>query len=132
MSCTESVGLESFDERTVDDNHNQNIEDGVESSTFLPSCNKRIVEKKEKRSTSFPPPLSSLNQDGKPVFSLKPIRKDGRLDLNEVKIDPSHILFSSRGDGRLKLNLIADQDEEDEENDNDDEDVVMEAMTRKQ
>ncbi|XP_055806981.1 uncharacterized protein LOC129875759 [Solanum dulcamara] len=96
MSCTESLGLESFDERTVDDDDNQNIE--------------------------------HLND----IFSLKPTRIDGRLELNEVKIDPSQILFVSRQEGRLRLNLILDQEEEDEENDNDndndDEDVVINAI----
>ncbi|KAK4723942.1 hypothetical protein R3W88_026721 [Solanum pinnatisectum] len=110
MSCTESLGLESFDERTIyHDNQNiQNLNDhGVKS---FPSCNKTIsVDKKEDK--SFPPPLSSLNQDGKSIFSLKPTRKDGRLELNEVKMDiPSSIVVASRQQGRLRLNLIPEEE----------------------
>ncbi|TMW90212.1 hypothetical protein EJD97_016074 [Solanum chilense] len=136
MSCTESLGLESFDERTINDDNKKNIENlnnhGVKSSTSFPNCKKTIsVEKKENK--SFPPPLSSLNQDGKPIFSLKPTRKDGKLELNEVKMDiPSSIVVTSRQQGRLRLNLIPEQEGEDNDNDNDndnnnddDEDVVM-------
>ncbi|XP_059302507.1 uncharacterized protein LOC132054535 [Lycium ferocissimum] len=111
MSCTESLGLENFD---VDDDQNiENLNDGigVESSTSITSCKRTSVEQKEK---IFPPPLSSLLKDGKPSFFLEPIRKDGRLELNEVNIDPSQTLLTSRKGGRLRLSLIPDQEEEEE------------------
>nr|XP_009769809.1 PREDICTED: uncharacterized protein LOC104220609 [Nicotiana sylvestris] len=69
-------------------------------------------EKKEKK---FPPPLSSLNQDGKPNFFMRAVRKDGRLELTEVKIGRPETLLASGQDGQLRLRLIRDEEEETEE-----------------
>ncbi|KAM7273859.1 hypothetical protein ACFE04_028523 [Oxalis oulophora] len=54
----------------------------------------------------FPPPLTSLDQNGQPNFFLRPVRKNGRLELTEVKIDRPEILRAYREDGRLKLHII--------------------------
>ncbi|KAM3219016.1 hypothetical protein P3S67_018800 [Capsicum chacoense] len=125
MSCTESLGFESSDERTVDDqidhieelglfarksNNCTSNMSGTNSRCWQRSSN--FGEKKEKK--EFPPPLSSLSQDGKPNFFMRAVRKDGRLELTEVKIDRPETLRASRQDGRLRLHFIRNLEEEDE------------------
>ncbi|KAK3031609.1 hypothetical protein RJ639_035615 [Escallonia herrerae] len=122
MSCTESLGFESSDERRVDDEVIESIltkkdtnEDGFCASRKRSKRNNRAEEKEAVKAKKFPPPLSSLNHDGKPNFFLRPIRKDGRLELTEVKIFRPEILRASRQDGRLRLHLIHRQEEAVEE-----------------
>nr|GMD43683.1 protein FANTASTIC FOUR 1 [Ipomoea batatas] len=107
-SCTEtSVGYESSVEldEIVDDN---DIKDSSYSWRF-----RRTVEEKRK-SKKFPPPLSSLTQDGKPTFFLLPVRKDGRLKLRQVKSNWPETLLASRKDGRLRMHLIYSDDDDDQ------------------
>lgn len=111
MSCTESLGFESSDERRVDDKIENNINDGMRAAAL--AGRSRKVEKREVR--KFPPPLSSLSDDGKRTFFLRPVRKDGRLELTEVKIHRPEILRASRQDGRLILHLIEDETEDDDD-----------------
>ncbi|KAL6324324.1 hypothetical protein AAG906_012570 [Vitis piasezkii] len=94
MSCTESLGFESSDERRVDD----------EMKTCYEECWRK-----------FPPPLPSLNHNGQPSFFLRSVRKDGRLELTEVRIDRPEILRASRQDGRLTLHLIKEDNGVEEE-----------------
>nr|GLL37235.1 protein FANTASTIC FOUR 4 [Ipomoea trifida] len=84
-SCTESsVGYEGSSsvelDEIVDDN---DIKDSLSYSWRF----RRTVEEKRK-SKKFPPPLSSLTQDGKPTFFLLPVRKDGRLKLRQFPATP--------------------------------------------
>ncbi|CAI0392013.1 unnamed protein product [Linum tenue] len=60
------------------------------------------------KAKKFPPPISSLNKNGQPNFFLRPVRKDGRLELTEVRIDRPEVLRASREDGRLRLLLVRD------------------------
>ncbi|KAA8536904.1 hypothetical protein F0562_029382 [Nyssa sinensis] len=116
MSCTESLGFESSDERRIDnqiENMNKDDQLCLKTTPSVRSRWKKIVEKNKVK--KFPPPLSSLNHDGKPNFFLRPVRKDGRLELTEVKIDRPEILRASRQDGRLRLHLIIDEDMDVEE-----------------
>lgn len=116
MSCTESLGFESSDERRVD-NQIENL-DVVEEMCWRrePMAGSRWRREHVKREAKqFPPPLSSFNQDGKPTFFLRPLRKDGKLELQEVKIGRPEILRASRQDGRLRLHLIKNEDEDFEE-----------------
>ncbi|KAJ6762802.1 FANTASTIC FOUR-LIKE PROTEIN (DUF3049) [Salix purpurea] len=107
MSCTESLGFESSDERRFDDD----IElCSRERSTIKKVKWRKTGEKKEAK--KFPPPLSSLNHNGQPNFFLKSVRKDGRLELTEVRIDRHEILRASRKDGRLRLHFVADEEYE--------------------
>ncbi|GFY94840.1 hypothetical protein Acr_10g0002250 [Actinidia rufa] len=77
-SCTESLGFESSDERLT----------GEETSSRTTSKKRRrVAEYKADEAKTFPPPLSSLSRNGKPTFFLRPVRRDGRLELTEVKID---------------------------------------------
>ncbi|XP_022720090.1 protein FANTASTIC FOUR 3-like [Durio zibethinus] len=120
MSCTESLGFESCDERRVDDdddnyNYNESNYDDHRHHMELSEGEregwrrKRSEEKRSERSNNnkFPPPLSSLNQNGQPCFYLKPVRKNGRLELTEVRIQRSEVLHAVRENGRLRLHLVS-------------------------
>jgi hypothetical protein len=88
-----------------------------------------MMKKAESRGNSmrsFPPPLTSLNRNGKPSFYLRPVRKDGRLELTEVRIHRPDILHASRHDGRLTLHLIPDPDQEEDDDDEEEEELVEE------
>ncbi|KAF2307151.1 hypothetical protein GH714_025133 [Hevea brasiliensis] len=104
MSCTESLGFESSDERRVDD------DDEIE---LCCSANKvikwrKIAEKREVK--KFPPLISSLDHYVHPCFFLRPVRKDGRLELRAVRIDRPEIFRAHREGGRLRLHLVGDED----------------------
>ncbi|KAL6146652.1 hypothetical protein ACLB2K_057330 [Fragaria x ananassa] len=73
--------------------------------------------------TKFPPPISSLNKNGHPNFYLRPVRKDGRLELTEVRIHRPEILRAHREDGRLRLHLISHDQEQEEDNEEEGVDV---------
>ncbi|XP_027349565.1 uncharacterized protein LOC113861147 [Abrus precatorius] len=117
-SCTESLGFESSDEI-----HSKNNGGGDDDDDDDEIWRRRMMRAEGrgnwKKVRSFPPPLPSLNRNGKPSFYLRPVRKDGRLELTEVRIEQSEILHASRHNGRLTLRLIPDyesvvEDEEDE------------------
>lgn len=132
MSCTESLGFESSDERRVDDHqiietighHHQNeYEDPVEEDACLRMMRQSMrrvskwkrTGKKREEAKKFPPPLSSLNQNGQPRYYLRPVRKDGRLELTEVRIYRPEILRAYRQDGRLRLHLVTHEPDLQEE-----------------
>ena len=134
MSCTESLGFESSDERRADDDE----EELCLVSEVRPWTKK---EKWRKRTSSastglkrFPPPLSSLNRNGQPSFFLRPVRKDGRLELTEVRIHRLEILRAYRGDGRLRLHFILDDEDEDEDGNiiEEEEEKVEESVVREE
>ncbi|KAF9681633.1 hypothetical protein SADUNF_Sadunf05G0022200 [Salix dunnii] len=41
---------------------------------------------------------------------IRPVRKDGRLELTEVRIDRHEVLRASRQDGRLQLHFVEDEE----------------------
>ncbi|TKY61453.1 Sugar transporter ERD6 5 [Spatholobus suberectus] len=127
-SCTESLGFESSDEihsnNNCDEKENNYDEDGD-------GIWRRRMMKAESRGKvrSFPPPLPSLNRNGKPSFYLRPVRKDGRLELTEVRIQRSEILHASRHNGRLTLHLVPDlEDMEEEEEEELEEEIEEEKI----
>ncbi|KAL4317966.1 hypothetical protein GQ457_18G007460 [Hibiscus cannabinus] len=61
---------------------------------------------KSKKKMKFPPPLSSLNENGRPCFYLKPVRKNGGLELIKVEIQRCEILRAIRENGRFRLYLV--------------------------
>lgn len=135
MSCTESLGFESSDERRADDqieamNCRSEYDDDHEEEFCLmarPCTNKKWRKMGERREVKkFPPPLSSLNQNGQPSFFLRPVRKDGRLELTEVRINRPEILRAYREDGRLRLHLVVRDDEPA------DEDCILEEEEEKE
>ncbi|XP_047152481.1 protein FANTASTIC FOUR 1-like [Vigna umbellata] len=108
-SCTETLGCESSDQ--IHSNcEDEDVIDGEKIS-------RRRTVKTEGRGKvrTFPPPLSSLNRNGKPSFYLRPVRKDGRLELTEVRIERPEILHAWRENGRLTLRLVSDLEEEEED-----------------
>ena len=106
MSCTESLGFESSDERLVNDELTT-MEDNCGGWCMSRVRRRKVVAEERK----FPPPLTSLNQHGHPNFYLRSVRKDGRLELTEVRIERTEILRACRGDGRLRLHLIKDEEQ---------------------
>ncbi|XP_075657497.1 uncharacterized protein LOC142627504 [Castanea sativa] len=117
MSCTESLGFESSDERRVEVDGNNDINGNDEGGV----CSRRMRRSRMKfgEVKKFPPPLSSLNHNGRRSFFLRAVRKDGRLELTEVRLDRAETLCASREDGRLRLHLIQDcieEEEQEEEN----------------
>lgn len=98
-SCTESLGFESYTERSMSNEY------GIDfyEKTRAKNKSKIFDKRKEKK---FPPPLKSLNDNGKPMFVLKPMRKDGRLELTEVQIHRQESIHACREDGRLRMYLV--------------------------
>ncbi|KAK7337827.1 hypothetical protein VNO77_18414 [Canavalia gladiata] len=140
-SCTESLGFESTDEIHIknngdDDkeNHDNDDEDDEDDDEMWRRRMMRAEGRGNwKKLRLFPPPLSSLNRNGKPSFYLRPVRKDGRLELMEVRIQRSEILHASRHNGRLTLRLIPEQnileeEEEDEEEEDEEEEEELEGI----
>ncbi|CBI32338.3 unnamed protein product, partial [Vitis vinifera] len=61
------------------------------------------------RSTSFPPPLTSISSRGGGGLQVRPHREDGRLVIEAVAIPACHSYFhADRSDGRLRLQLLKD------------------------
>ncbi|KAF8387963.1 hypothetical protein HHK36_026629 [Tetracentron sinense] len=116
MSCTESLGFESSDEWRKDD---QMEEIDSETSRLRSKWRKTMARARREEVKNFPPPLSSLNMNGKRSFFLKPVRKDGRLELTEVRMDRPEILRAYRQDGRLRLQFIRFEETEAEDQDRD-------------
>lgn len=107
-SCTESLGFESCNERSLN-----NVLESSEKSRDDGKSRKFNKKNKELKRKSFPPPLSSFTDSGKPTFFLRPVRKNGRLKLNEVQINRPECLRASRENGRLRLHLVqSDQKKE--------------------
>eukprot|EP01018_Ginkgo_biloba_P039698 Gb_06466 [translate_table: standard] len=71
------------------------------------------VTKRCSRATpaTFPPPLSSMDPNGHPHVFLKPLRRDGRFLLQEVKVVRNEVLRAWRQDGRLRLQLVRHDDD---------------------
>ncbi|KAL8109406.1 uncharacterized protein LOC141672834 [Apium graveolens] len=99
-SCTESLGFESCNERSINNNiyRSEKLRANGKSS--------KVDKNKVVKSKSFPPLLSSFNGNGKPTFFLRPVRNNGRLKLTEVKINRPETLRACREDGRLRLHLV--------------------------
>ncbi|WJX85476.1 hypothetical protein P8452_67923 [Trifolium repens] len=130
MSCTESLGLESSNDDGMDvncDDENENDEIWRRKMMMM-----KKAESRGNSMRSFPPPLTSLNRNGKPSFYLRPVRKDGRLELTEVRIHRPDILHASRHDGRLTLHLIPDPDQEEDDDDEEEEELVEEEEQEEQ
>ncbi|KAK1360326.1 The fantastic four family [Heracleum sosnowskyi] len=98
-SCTESLGFESCTERSVSNEYGIDFYDKTRVNK-----KSKIVERRKE--WNFPPPLNSLDDNGKPMFVLKPVRKDGRLELTEVQIHRQESLHACREDGRLRMYLV--------------------------
>lgn len=109
MLCTEYLGFESYDMRMsgneVEDKMTCHAEVETKSVETKRRKTKENVVARERRK-EFPPPLSSLNGRGQRSFYLRPVRKDGRLELTQVMINRPEIFHASRENGRLRLHLV--------------------------
>ncbi|MED6169256.1 hypothetical protein PIB30_019726 [Stylosanthes scabra] len=106
-SCTESLGFESSNESRIVYDHQQEQE--IIHNNNMNRKERRRGGRKAASVRSFPPPLTSLTRNGQPSFFLRPVRKDGRLELTQVRIQRQDILHAWRQDGRLRLHLIPDR-----------------------
>ncbi|KAL2942197.1 Protein FANTASTIC FOUR 3, partial [Bienertia sinuspersici] len=139
-SCTESLGFESSDEiiTSFDDlgffdkknNNNFCRRKSTYSSNSSLIC--RFSRRREKRvpKSEFPPPLTTLDENGRRSFMLKSVRKDGRLEIAEVVIERPEILRATRENGRLRLNLIqtVSVDDDDDHEDEDEEEETERGL----
>lgn len=120
-SCTESLGSESSEERRSDGTTGDCEISSPPASSIAGerrrAARRRSATTEKNPPRRFPPPLPSLDRNGHPSFFLRPVRKDGRLELTEVKINRPEILRASREDGRLRLHFVV-TGEEDGKNDN--------------
>ncbi|XP_062084663.1 uncharacterized protein LOC133790860 [Humulus lupulus] len=145
MSCTESLGFESSDERRVEeDDHVMDNVDEELTLTSRPWSTSTKAKCRGRRSgrvrhlhqphevKKYPPPLSSLNQNGQPSFYLRAVRKDGRLELTEVRIHRPEILRAYREDGRLRLQFIKEEDDDDEEDEEEEEECIDQKEEEKE
>ena len=112
-SCTEGLGFESSNTMVSDDN----------ACCDCCSINRMISEddcykRRDNRENSspapekkdFPPPLSSLSENGRRNFMLRQMRNNGRLEIVRVLINRPEILCTSRQNGRLRLHLVFDDE----------------------
>ncbi|KAG8477712.1 hypothetical protein CXB51_027715 [Gossypium anomalum] len=121
-NCSDDISLFSMDTRS------QTV------ASNIPPKPRAI--RKMSRSSSFPPPLTSIS--GSNCVQVKSHREGGRLVLQAVSFPPSHTYFhAERSDGRLRLSLykdassvFQDQDqdgqEEDQEEEEEEEETVVE------
>lgn len=71
-----------------------------------------IITGRAPRAKNFPPPLPSLARNGQPCLMMKSYKRDGRFVLQEFKVPSHEVLHAWRCDGRLKLQLVQQQQEE--------------------
>ncbi|XWS31588.1 hypothetical protein CRYUN_Cryun23aG0089100 [Craigia yunnanensis] len=104
--CTESLGSETGSE--VSESSDDISLLSLETVVCNPSKPREsLVTRKMSRSSSFPPPLTSIS--GSNGVQVKSHREGGRLVLQAVTIPPCHSYFhSERSEGRLKLSLLKD------------------------
>lgn len=122
-SCTESLGFESSGDLWADEWYPARPAKPVERTRWR-------EESERRREKKFPPPISSLNHKGQRSFFLRSVRTEGRLELTEVRIDRPEILRASREEGRLRLDLIVDEDMEIEEQEHEKEEQTFEGGGR--
>ncbi|XP_059625374.1 uncharacterized protein LOC132268559 [Cornus florida] len=108
---TAHLGLESSSEKEKGSNLLEEPPPPAEtrSRSTMPRARREKVTVK-----NFPPLLSTLNQNGRPRFSLKKVRKDCRLEIVKVPNEWPGVVRTPCGDGGLKTQFI-DADQGDDE-----------------
>ncbi|WRX09441.1 The fantastic four family - like 1 [Theobroma cacao] len=104
--CTESLGSETGSE--VSESSDDISLLSLETVVCNPSKPREsLVARKMTRSSSFPPPLTSIS--GSNGVQVRSHREGGRLVLQAVRIPPCHSYFhAERSEGRLRLSLLKD------------------------
>ncbi|GMH26007.1 hypothetical protein Nepgr_027850 [Nepenthes gracilis] len=123
--CTESLGFESLNEKaagadlTMEAAVPEGSVAGSEGSRGRTSGVVRDKRSEEEELKNFPPLLTTLNANGRPIFDLKKVNKDGRLVIRMLRNVRREIVRFVGSDGRLKMQLIeidnSDEDEDDAE-----------------
>ncbi|KAE8691723.1 hypothetical protein F3Y22_tig00110882pilonHSYRG00065 [Hibiscus syriacus] len=118
--CNEGLGSESCDDAWDNDTTNEMIHEWQSSKDKIDEASGILNEKrgnvhgelkvfKLRRSTrveDFPPPISCIGKNGKPLVSFKSYRQDGRFVLKQVRTPTQELLHACREDGRLKLQFM--------------------------
>uniref|UniRef100_A0A7N0V6G3 FAF domain-containing protein n=1 Tax=Kalanchoe fedtschenkoi TaxID=63787 RepID=A0A7N0V6G3_KALFE len=105
--CTENLGSETGTDIIEDENNifsriRSDAEIGDQSRKARPK--KRHVARSRKTAPKFPPPLSTMT--GPDAVQVRPIRENGRLILQAVKVQPKvSCFYAERSNGRLRLRL---------------------------
>ncbi|TYJ09339.1 hypothetical protein E1A91_A11G134500v1 [Gossypium mustelinum] len=135
--CTERLGSETGSE--VSDCSDDISLFSMDTRSQTVACNippKPRAIRKMSRSSSFPPPLTSIS--GSNCVQVKSHREGGRLVLQAVSFPPSYTYFhAERTDGRLRLSLYKDaspvfqdqdqdQDGQEEDQEEEEEETVVE------
>ncbi|KAL1804291.1 hypothetical protein DCAR_0935952 [Daucus carota subsp. sativus] len=94
----------SASDSVVDVLKNEDIGSGVNIEDE--ATKKLRIRMAEKRVRVFPPILSSLNRNGRPKFSLKTVRKDGRLQMSIVPNHFSEVVRTPQDGGRVSMELL--------------------------
>ncbi|PIA28221.1 hypothetical protein AQUCO_07200101v1 [Aquilegia coerulea] len=108
--CTEELKdvEESNNDKKIDDDSKDTKM--VDIPKPMKQCNIGMSRPPNK---NYPPPLSSFGKNGKPQYSFKHIRQDGRLVIQMIKNPPQDYLHACRENGRLRIYLVKAEDQED-------------------
>ncbi|KAF5188279.1 hypothetical protein FRX31_022135 [Thalictrum thalictroides] len=114
--CTQGLESKVFDaeepnnENQIDEHKDKKMVDIPKPISSLKQCNIGMAREHNKK---YPPPLSSFGKNGKPQYSFKHIREDGRLVIKMIKNPPQDYLHACRENGRLRIYLVKAEDQED-------------------
>ncbi|KAF3436304.1 hypothetical protein FNV43_RR23396 [Rhamnella rubrinervis] len=114
--CTESLGSETGSDVSESSYNSEIALLSVENEKFPTTTTRQSSRLREvwsppppkkrlNRSTSFPPPLTSIS--GSVGLQVRPHREEGRLVLEAVTVSSCRTYFhAERADGRLRLRLV--------------------------
>uniref|UniRef100_A0A7N0VBM6 FAF domain-containing protein n=1 Tax=Kalanchoe fedtschenkoi TaxID=63787 RepID=A0A7N0VBM6_KALFE len=107
--CTENLGSESGTDIIEDENNIFSpicFGDGSgDHSIKVHPRKSHVASSKRRAPKTFPPPLSTMT--GSEAVQVRPIRENGRLMLQAVKVQPKVSCFQAeRSNGRLRLRLL--------------------------
>lgn len=71
-----------------------------------------VVIRERARARIFPPLLSTLNRNGRPLFNLEMVRKAGRLQIVPVPNYRPEVMRTPPGDDRVRINFISRGDKD--------------------
>nr|XP_023872845.1 protein FANTASTIC FOUR 1-like [Quercus suber]POE85337.1 protein fantastic four 2 [Quercus suber] len=120
--CTESLGSETGSSVIITET---NKDHEISLISLVSTENNGPKKQNKHHCRSFPPPLTSIS--GSSVVHVRPHREAGRLVLEAVPAPSCNSLFHAvRGDGRLRLQLVHNDQETTEEDEEEYEQVLEE------
>ncbi|PHT80500.1 hypothetical protein T459_18552 [Capsicum annuum] len=115
--CTESLGSETGSDISESiEEHSFFLSESENNNSHLAprSKCKELGKKRDRITTSFPPPMPSLSRTNG-VQMMRPHREGGRLILKATTVSaPKPYFKAERVDGRLRLSLLNNNTEHDE------------------